>query len=145
MTETPGPGDLDSLGELSADLDLDREVSEAVERQIATPETRDRRLVQDHSGLMMIAKSLQGKNTVAAQKRILGPYDMLKCDRCNSEKFAVACSATDNYLAIVCANKSCGAMWPVLEMTPVQMNDRVARDHGLYIPDRRGTSRDLRN
>lgn len=128
--------DTQRMQELEGFLDLDREVSDVIEKSIATPETYDKRSVQDRSGLLMNALPIL-LGGVKAQKRLLGAYAMLQCPRCKSEKFAVACSATDNFLSIVCANRGCGAMWPVMEVNPVQMNDRVARDHNLWIPDTR--------
>jgi hypothetical protein len=129
-----GPDDADQIRDMEADIDLDPETSAALEKSIATPETYDKRSVQDRSGLLMQALPIP-VGGVRAQKKILGPYAMLKCPRCHSEKFAVACSATDNFISIVCADRGCGAMWPVMEMNPVQMNDRVARDHHLWVPN----------
>lgn len=120
--------EIDSPG-FEVNVDLDPEVSAKVEP--ATAETHDRRKVQDRSGLLMNAQSEINRKI---DHRIIQDGDRLACSRCQHETFRVFCSSVDNHLQIICGNRGCGAMFPIMEVYPVQMNDRIAKATGLYVP-----------
>lgn len=126
------PGQTDpSLQELTEDFDVPVEVSR--ENEPATPETYDRHLVQDHSGLLMQATA-RPRGSYRLDPRVHQNGEMLVCGQCKIEVFRVFCSSVGPYMQVICANEECGAMYPVLEMTPVQVNTNIAQSHGLYVP-----------
>lgn len=135
----PTPNWADQLRDVGEgnDLELPKDVSDKVEAQIATPETYDPRLVQDHTGLLRqagIRERLLGQSAESVAHRIIAQGDVLICSRCGSNVFCVFCSSTDNFLQIVCGNVRCGAYYPVLEVLPPQMNDHIAAQHGILAP-----------
>lgn len=179
---------MSDLPEFSDEIEIPAELSDAVEKSTATPETYDRRLVQDHTGLLFQAiarmnredqfKLLGDAKLFTCTRRVprichsdlfrvlSGPDALVACSQCMSFAFKVLASTHDNHIQIFCANRECkatfpsleithtggkrelpqhvqficfeqdcGAAFPVLELSPVQMNDQIAKAHGLYIPD----------
>jgi len=124
-----------NLVDIGGDVEVPTEVSER--NAPATPETYDKRLVQDRTGLLMQAGTLKGDPARhRLDPRVHGPNgQILVCQRCKIEVFRVFVSGNGPYLQVICANEECGAMYPVLEMTPVQMTTQLAIAHQLPVPD----------
>jgi hypothetical protein len=120
---------------LDIDIDLPEEVSR--EHEAATPETLDRSKPQDHSGIMFNAGPKLPEEGGKLNDRVIQNGAMLQCRRCRGDLFRVLCSSDENHLQIICGNRNCGAIFPAMEVYPVQMNDRIAKAHGLYIPPSR--------
>lgn len=131
----PYRGVTENIGEApEAYLDLDPQTSAAAEP--ATPQTYDKFKVQDRTGLIMQATSemMEKRRATQAQHRIIANGNVLACSNCGNQQFRIFCSSVDNHVQFVCSNRECGAYYPILDITPVQMNDRIAREHGIESP-----------
>lgn len=129
----------DHLTDTGMDIDIPREISDQIPGP-ATPSTYDRRIAQDHTGLEFLSRARKGRPGLSDHEREshrkLENAGILNCPGCEGENFLIFCSIVpgEALTQIVCANRRCGVYWPALEFSPVQMNNRIARNHNLWVP-----------
>lgn len=88
----------------------------------------------DQSGLMFQG---QARARRVNEYRMMNPAQFI-CGSCKSQTWRIICESHPQGDAAVyfqCANRECKAKSPILQLRALSLNDRVARETGLWTPD----------
>ncbi len=96
----------------------------------------DPSVLSDNTGTTFSAKPRNSREGMKLVQSLMIKPEKLQCPECWGDRYIVIADnhPTTGLMALVCANKNCGAVIPPMEMHKPQMQDATAKKLGLYLP-----------